>query len=171
MWQKISDILDKIVVRQGKAAAMLMPLLVVTTGIEVFRRYVLQAPSVWGLEFTTFLFGIHFILGFAYTEHFDGHVSVDLVTSRLSPKKRTVLWLTATLLLSLPAAILLLYGAVVYSYESAVIFERNSTAWSPPIWPVKLFIPLGFLFLLIQLVSNIIKKFQSLKSDGKGGNV
>lgn len=171
MWQKISDILDKIVVRQGKAAAMLMPLLVVVTGIEVFRRYVLQAPSVWGLEFTTFLFGIHFILGFSYTEHFDGHVSVDLLTSRMPQKKRTILWLTATLLLSLPVAILLLYGAIVYAYESAVIFERNSTAWSPPIWPVKICMPLGFLFLLIQLLSNIIKKFQSLRSNEKGGNI
>ncbi len=171
MLHNISDILDKIVVKQGKAAAMLMPLLVVITGIEVFRRYILQAPSVWGLEFTTFLFGIHFILGFSYTEHFDGHVNVDLLTSRMLPRNRTLLWLAATLLLSLPAAILLLYGAIVYAYESVVIFERNSTAWSPAIWPVKLFMPLGFIFLLIQLISNIIKKFESLKSDEKGGKI
>jgi len=171
MLHKISDIMDKIVVKQGKATAMLMPLLVVVTGIEVFRRYVLQAPSVWGLEFTTFLFGINFILGFSYTEHFDGHVNVDLLTSRLTPKNRTMLWLAATLLLSLPTAMLLLYGAIVYAYESVEIFERNSTAWSPAIWPVKLFMPIAFFFLLIQLVSNIIKKFQSLKTDEKGGKV
>ncbi|MBF0230181.1 MAG: TRAP transporter small permease subunit [Desulfamplus sp.] len=161
---KVSEILDKIVIKQGHIMAYLMPLLVIVTGLEVFRRYALSAPSIWALEFTTFLFGIHFIMGFSYTEQYDGHVSVDIVTARLSEKARIILWLVATLLLSLPSVALLAYGGIVYAYESVVILEKNSTAWSPPIWPVKLFIPLGFLLLLMQIVSNILKKIEALKN-------
>lgn len=161
---KVSEILDKIVVKQGHAISWLMVLLVILTGFEVFRRYALSSPTVWGLEFTTFLFGIHFIMGFSYTEQFEGHVNVDILASRLSKKAQTILWLTATVLFTLPAISLLLYGAILYAYESVIIFEKNSTAWSPPIWPVKLFIPAGFALLFMQVISNCIKKFNSLKT-------
>ncbi len=160
---KLSDVLDKIVTKQGHVISYLMPLLVIITGFEVFRRYALSAPSVWALEVTTFLFGIHFIMGFSYTEQFDGHVSVDILTARLSQKTRAIIWLMATFLLTLPAIGLIAYGAIVYSYESIVILEKNSTAWSPPIWPVKLFIPMGFILLLMQIISNIIKKIDYLR--------
>lgn len=161
---KLSEILDKIVIKQGQAVSYLMPLLVVLTGVEVFRRYALSSPTVWGLEFTTFLFGIHFILGLSYTEQFGGHVNVDILSSRLSKKAQTILWITATVLFTLPVTALLIYGAGLYSYESVIIWERNSTAWTPYIWPVKLCMPLGFIFLFMQLLSNVIKKINSLKN-------
>ena len=161
---KTSEILDKIVVKQGRTLSWLMPLLVILTGFEVFRRYVLSSPTVWGLEFTTFLFGIHFIMGFSYTEQFDGHVNVDILAARLSKRAQTILWLAATVLLTLPVVSLLIYGAILYAYESVIVLERNSTAWSPPIWPVKLFIPVGFILLFVQVVSNCIKKFNYLKT-------
>jgi len=161
---KTSEILDKIVVKQGRFISWFMPLLVILTGFEVFRRYVLSSPTVWGLEFTTFLFGIHFIMGFSYTEQFDGHVNVDILAARLSKRAQTILWLAATVLLTLPVISLLIYGAILYAYESVIVLERNSTAWSPPIWPVKLFIPVGFILLFVQVVSNCIKKFNYLKT-------
>jgi len=161
---KTSEILDKIVVKQGRFISWFMPLLVILTGFEVFRRYVLSSPTVWGLEFTTFLFGIHFIMGFSYTEQFDGHVNVDILAARLSKRAQTILWLAATVLLTLPVVSLLIYGAILYAYESVIVLERNSTAWSPPIWPVKLFIPVGFILLFVQVVSNCIKKFNYLKT-------
>jgi len=161
---KISEILDKIVVKQGRFISWFMPLLVILTGFEVFRRYVLSSPTIWGLEFTTFLFGLHFIMGFSYTEQFDGHVNVDILAARLSKRAQTILWLAATVLLTLPVVSLLIYGAILYAYESVIVLERNSTAWSPPIWPVKLFIPVGFILLFVQVVSNCIKKFNYLKT-------
>lgn len=162
MWQKLSNLIDKIVTNQGKLSSFLMPILVLLIGFEVFRRYILNAPTIWGLEFTTFLFGIHFIMGFSYTEYFDGHVSVDILTARLPDKIRIILWLIATILFTIPVIGLLLYGAIIYAYESISIWERNSTAWSPYIWPVKLCMPIGFFFLFIQIISNIIKKFKKL---------
>jgi TRAP-type mannitol/chloroaromatic compound transport system permease small subunit len=160
---KVSEVLDKIVVKQGQAMSYLMPLLVILTGFEVFRRYALSSPTVWGLETTTFLFGIHFVMGFSYTEQFEGHVNVDILSSRLPQKAQIILWLAATLLLTLPVVSILTYGSVVYAYEAVSTWERNSTAWSPYIWPVKLFMPAGFILLMMQIISNVIKKINSLK--------
>lgn len=167
---KLSEILDKIVIKQGQLVSYLIPILVLITGFEVFRRYVLSSPTVWGLEFTTFLFGIHFVMGFSYTEHFGGHVNVDILSSRLSSKAQTILWIAATVLFTLPVTALLIYGAAVYSYESIIIWERNSTAWTPYIWPVKLCMPVGFILLFMQLLSNVIKKIDSLKKTAKKGD-
>ncbi|MBF0468753.1 MAG: TRAP transporter small permease subunit [Desulfamplus sp.] len=161
---KLSEILDKIIIKQGQLISYLIPILVIITGFEVFARYVLSSPTVWGLEFTTFLFGIHFVMGFSYTEYFGGHVNVDIVSSRMSPKAQAILWIAATVLFTLPVTALLIYGAIVYGYESVSIWERNSTAWTPYIWPVKLFIPAGFILLFMQLLSNVIKKINSLKT-------
>ncbi len=42
------------------------------------RRYFFNSPTIWGLELTTFIYGVHFVMGFGYTEKYDGHVSVDI---------------------------------------------------------------------------------------------
>lgn len=151
---------------QAEGASMLMILLVIIMCTEVFLRYFLEAPTIWALEFTTFLYGMHFILGYGYTEQFNGHVSVDILSSRLSRKLQDILYVFTTVFISLPVCLLL----CIWAYDNALLstrtLEHSASAWGPSIWPVKLVMAVGFTFLVLQISSNLIKRILQLVHTG-----
>lgn len=135
-----------------------MVILVILMCYEVVMRYFFNAPTIWGLEFTTFLFGIHFIMGYGYTESFDGHVRVDIFSSRFSKKVQDILYIVLTVCITTPLVALLSIWAWDNAITSTKILERLSSAWAPPIWPVKIFMAMGFSLLLLQVLSNLLKR-------------
>jgi TRAP-type mannitol/chloroaromatic compound transport system permease small subunit len=160
--QRLSEIIDRCVRRQAEIASLLMVLLVVLMCYEVLMRYCFNAPSIWGLELSTFIFGVHFVLGYGYTEAFDGHVRVDIFSSKLPKRVQDILGIVLNLGITLPLVLLLGIWAWDNALISTRMLERYSSAWAPPIWPVKLLMALGFTFLLLQVLSNLIKRFRSL---------
>ena len=156
--RRLSRFIDKIIKAQAEATSLLMVLLVVLMATEVFLRYVLESPTVWGLEFTTFLYGMHFVMGYGYTEQFHGHVNVDIVSARLPVRVQQAMYIVTTLGLSLPVSVLLCIWSYDNAWASVRTFERSPSAWNPPIWPVKIFMAIGFTFLVLQIISNLIKK-------------
>jgi TRAP-type mannitol/chloroaromatic compound transport system permease small subunit len=157
----VSRTIDTIVKRQAEVSSLLMALLVVFVCIEVVLRYVFNAPTVWNLELTTYLYGIHFVMGYSYTELHHGHVRVDILSSRFPPKVQDVIYIVLTLAITLPLVGLLAIWAWDNAITSTLIFERLSSAWAPPLWPIKLFMAIGFTFLFLQVFSNLIKRFLS----------
>jgi len=161
----LTKTIDKIVVKQAEASSLLMVLLVVLMCFEVIRRYFFNAPTIWGLEFTTFIFGVHFVMGYGYTEHFDGHVRVDIFSSRFPKKVQDILYIILTIAVTLPLVTLLSIWAWDNAITSTKILEALSSAWAPPIWPVKILMALGFTFLFLQVLSNLIKRILTLGQD------
>lgn len=161
MLKRLTKTIDTVVVKQAEASSLLMVILVVMMCYEVARRYFFNAPTIWGLELTTFLYGVHFVMGYGYTEYFDGHVRVDIISSRFPRKVQDILYIALTICVSLPLVTLLGIWAWDNALTSTRIFEKLSSAWAPPIWPVKLFMALGFTFLFLQVISNLLKRFLS----------
>ena len=65
MLGKLSKAIDTFNIKQGDVSALLaLPLLVVVV-YEVVMRYAFNAPTTWGFEATTFLYGVHYMLGLA----------------------------------------------------------------------------------------------------------
>jgi TRAP-type mannitol/chloroaromatic compound transport system permease small subunit len=157
----LTKIIDRIVVKQAEVSSLLMVVLVVIMCYEVVRRYFFNAPTIWGLEFTTFIFGVHFVMGYGYTEYYDGHVRVDIFSSKFPRKVQDAIYIVLTTCITLPLVILLGIWAWDNAITSTRMLEALSSAWAPPIWPVKLFMALGFTFLFLQVLSNLIKRFLS----------
>ncbi len=155
----LTKLIDRIMIKQAEMSSLLMVVLVVIMCYEVVRRYFFNAPTIWGLEFTTFIFGVHFVMGFGYTEYFDGHVRVDIFSSKFSSKVQDIFYLVLTTCITIPLVALLAIWAWDNAITSTKIFEALSSAWAPPIWPVKLLMALGFTLLFLQVVSNLIKRF------------
>jgi TRAP-type mannitol/chloroaromatic compound transport system permease small subunit len=158
MLRSLTKIIDRIVVKQAEAASLIMAALVVMVCYEVVRRYFFNAPTIWGLELTTFMYGVHFVLGYGYTEYFDGHVRVDIFSSRFPRKIQDILYIIMTICITLPLVSLLSIWAWDNAITSTKLLEELSSAWAPPIWPVKLIMALGFTFLFLQVLSNLIKR-------------
>jgi len=123
---------------------------------EVTARYVFNAPTVWGMELAVLLFGPYFLLGGPYLLHLRGHVALDLVHQRLSPAWRRRLDLLNYPVIVAFCAILLVYSVPV-AFNAFELRETSFSAWNPPIWPVKLTVPLALALMLLQAAADFVQ--------------
>lgn len=150
------------------AAFLIIPLLAIVT-YEVAMRYGFNAPTVWAFEATTLLYGMHFVLSFAYTHKHNGHVAIDVIESRFPAKARTVLRIIVNLVLFLPTVGLLAIWSVIYAGDSWGNWERASTSWAPPLYPFKTIMAIGLVLLFTQGVAKLLGDIHALKHP-KGEN-
>ncbi len=164
----ISRSIDTFNIKEGEVTSLLaIPLLLIVL-YEVFMRYAFNAPTIWGFEATTFLYGIHYMFGLAYTDVQDGHVRVDILTARLPNKAQAIIGIITICVMFLPVMTCMTIWSVKYAWTSFSFGEVNSTSWAPPIWPLKIIMAVTFLFLLLQGISNLLKNIEALS--GKSGS-
>jgi TRAP-type mannitol/chloroaromatic compound transport system permease small subunit len=104
------------------------------------------------------------MLGLAYTAVCDGHVKVDIFTSRAKSRTQAILVILTNLVIFLPVFTCMTIWSWKYAITSTSQLELNSTSWAPPIWPFKLIMAIAFSFLLIQGISTVLKAINSLRS-------
>jgi TRAP-type mannitol/chloroaromatic compound transport system permease small subunit len=165
MLEPVANTLKTISRKEGELTSFLIYPLLIIVVYEVFMRYVFNAPTTWGFEATTFLYGLHYMFGFAYTDVHDAHVKVDIFTSLLSEKKQAIFSIVTNLILFMPVMICMTIWAGKFAYTSTLEQELNSTSWAPPIWPLKILMALCFLFMVLQGIANLITDINKLKKD------
>ncbi|MFC7288057.1 TRAP transporter small permease subunit [Herminiimonas glaciei] len=145
----------------GISWALLLAVLI-CTGNAVM-RYIFNISSNGWLEIQWYLFGAIFLLATSYTLRRNEHVRIDVIVGRFS--KRTQVWidLLGFLLFLMPATLLILYYSTPYALISIENQEVSSNAGGLIVWPAKLLIPIGFVLLALQGVSEIIKRIGYLK--------
>lgn len=164
MANAFSSFLDGFVDRQGRLCALLILPLSAVVIYEVVMRYLFNAPTIWAFEMTTFLYGLHYMLGLAYTELHGGHVKVDILTARIKKKPATVFAIVTNAAIFLPVMSLLTYWTWAFAITSTQMLEKNATSWAPPIWPIKLLMAFSFTLLLLQGLSRLLRDISSLKN-------
>jgi len=140
----------------GKSVSLLVLVIFALLIAEVIFRYVAGAPKVWTGELTQLLFGIYAVLSGGYILAHGGHVNVDILYSRLSPRSRAVMDIFTSLLFFVFVGALLYFGSAM-AWEAISFWEHSQSAWNPPIWPVKLAIPLGAALLLLQGLVKLLR--------------
>ena len=129
--------------------------------MEVIRRYVFNSPTVWGNELVQMLFGAYVVLSAGYVLRWDGHVNVDIVSSHLPQKAKAVIDIITSSLSFLFCGVLLYYGGML-AWDSLTRWEHSESAWNPPLYPIKIMIPVGALLLLLQVLAKLIRDILAL---------
>jgi TRAP-type mannitol/chloroaromatic compound transport system permease small subunit len=133
----------------GRWVALLILLIFVLLIAEIGFRYILGAPMVWTGELTQMVFGVYAVLSGGYILAHGGHVNVDLIYTRFSPRTKAIIDVLTSVLFFLFVGALVYFGSSL-AYESMEFWERSQSAWNPPIWPVKLMIPVSAVLILLQ---------------------
>jgi TRAP-type mannitol/chloroaromatic compound transport system permease small subunit len=125
-------------------------------------RYTFNYSSNSWLEIQWYLYATIFMLASAYTLRRDEHVRIDVIAGRFS--KRTQVWLDLLgfLFFLMPVCLLILWYGIPFAMISVQSQEMSSNAGGLIVWPAKLLVPLGFLLLVLQGVSEIIKRIAFL---------
>lgn len=159
----LSRLIDTINEKIGSAVSWALLLSVLICGGNAIIRYAFNTSSNAWLEIQWYLFSAIFLLATSYTLRRNEHVRIDVVVSRFS--KRTQVWIDifGFLLFLLPMALIILYYSVPYAWLSIESQEMSSNAGGLIVWPAKVLIPLGFLLLTLQGISEIIKRIGYLR--------
>ena len=121
-------------------------------------RYLFNMSSNAWLEIQWYLFAVCVLLGAAVVLKVNEHVRVDVMYSRYSPRVKAWVDLLGIILFMMPATVVLVWMAWPFFVDSWKLMEHSSNEGGLIRWPVKVLIPLGFFFLSLQGISEIIKR-------------
>lgn len=169
MFMKLSGLIDGLTGRVAGLVSWALLIAVLICAGNALVRYGFNYSSNGWLEVQWYLYAAVFMLASAHTLRRDEHVRIDVVVGRFS--KRTQVWvdLLGYLLFLLPVCLLVLWHGIPFAMISLHSAEMSSNAGGLIVWPAKLLIPAGFVLLVLQGISEIIKRiaFLSGRSDGR----
>lgn len=135
----------------------------------VIRKAFNMSSNAW-LEMQWYLFGAAFLLAAAYTLKQNEHIRVDIVYGMFSRKVQHWIDLLGHVFFLMPFCLLMVYYLIPYFLMSFNNGEVSSSAGGLIIWPAKGLLMLGFILLLIQGISEIIKKIAVMRGDMEDPN-
>jgi TRAP-type mannitol/chloroaromatic compound transport system permease small subunit len=149
----------------GKAFAWLIVAATFVISVEVFKRYILNAPTAWIFDLNNMLYGTLFMMCGAYTLALGAHVRADFVYGRLSPRAQAALDLSLYFLFFIPGILALSYAGYDYAEESWRIGEHSTvTAEGPPIYHFKSVIPIAGALVMVQGLAEVVRCIQCLRT-------
>jgi TRAP-type mannitol/chloroaromatic compound transport system permease small subunit len=156
--QNVLHAIDGISTWVGKAAAWLIVALMTVVCVEVFKRYILNAPTAWIFDLDNMLYGTLFMLAGAYTLAQNAHVRGDFLYSSMQPRLQAALDLVLYVVFFIPGIAALIYSGYVFALESWAIAEHsNVTAEGPPVYQFKAVMPLAGILVMLQGVAEIVR--------------
>jgi TRAP-type mannitol/chloroaromatic compound transport system permease small subunit len=156
---------DRLSTWSGKVFAWLIVILMLVVSIEVFKRYILNAPTAWIFDLDAMLYGTLFMMCGAYTLSQDGHVRGDFLYTNMRPRTQAAFDLALYFLFFLPGVLALVYAGYYYGMDSWRIDEHsNVTADGPPVYQFKLIIPVAGMLVMLQGIAEIIRCIVCLRT-------
>lgn len=163
--QALLSAIDRLSYWSGKAFAWLIVALTLVVSVEVFKRYILNAPTAWIFDFNSMLYGTLFMMCGAYALALGAHVRADFVYIYLRPRAQAALDLALYLLFFLPGILALIYAGYGYAADSWRIGEHSTvTAEGPPVYHFKTVIPIAGALVMVQGLAEILRCVLCLKS-------
>lgn len=133
----------------------------ISAGNAVSRKTLSLSSNAW-LELQWYLFAAVFMLAAAYTLRRNEHVRVDIVSNLLTVRARSWIDVVGHLFFLLPMAGLMVYQLLPWVLEGIRSGEVSANAGGLVLWPARLLVLAGFVLLLFQAVSELIKRIAFL---------
>src|SRR5690606_22363576 len=121
-------------------------------------------PAIWTLEMAQFLMVAYFLLGGAYALQQGDHVRMDLFYGRWSPRKRAIVDLCTVGFLLVYLGFLL-YGGISWTLYAYEYRATSYSAWSPRLAPIRVFMCIGVLRMLLQVLATFFKDLATARGE------
>jgi TRAP-type mannitol/chloroaromatic compound transport system permease small subunit len=150
--------IDRISLLTGKLVMWLVLACTVISASNAVLRKAFNFGSNAALELQWYLFAATFMLGVGYVLLKNAHVRIDFVSSRLSVRTNAIIDIVGMVVFTIPLCLILLDLSWPYFWRAFVSGEMSQNAGGLIRWPVIGLIPLGFAILLLQTLSELIKR-------------
>lgn len=158
--------IDNLNIWIGKIVSVLVLIIAMAMIYGVIMRNFFNSPQAWTIELSSMLLLSVFMLAAGNVHYHGGHVKMDLIYERFSPKKKALIDLITSICFFFFCG-LGIYVGTKNGIDSFLAAERSSSIWSPVVWPAKLTIPLGFILFLLQGIAKYIRDIRLLQGRDK----
>lgn len=160
---KLSSRIDAFTRWTGKRIAWLIVAAVVISAANAIVRKTFDTSSNSWLELQWVLFSIVFLLCAPWTLLDNEHIRIDIVNNALPKTVRNVIDVVGHLFFLIPLCIVMIITGVPFFQRSFHINEQSGNAGGLPQWPAKALIMIGFALLLVQGISELIKRIAVMR--------
>lgn len=147
----------------GRLSSVLVLVTVLVSAGNAGVRYLFHYSSNGLLEIQWYFFGAMVMLGASWTLACNGHVRVDVIYGTVSDRARLLIDITGLTVFLLPVTVFLTIICWRYFLVSWQSQEHSLNAGGLVLWPAKLLLPLGFFMLVLQGLSELIKRVAALR--------
>jgi TRAP-type mannitol/chloroaromatic compound transport system permease small subunit len=147
----------------GKRVAWLILVAVIVSAVNAIVRKVFDTSSNAWLELQWVLFSVVFLLCSPWTLLDNEHIRIDIVNQMLPKRVRDSIDVIGHIFFLLPLTVIMIVTGVPFFLNSFEINEQSGNAGGLPQWPAKSLIMIGFAFLLVQGLSELIKRIAVMR--------
>lgn len=160
---KFSGAVDWINAQVGKWVIWLILGSTVISAINALVRKIFNTSSNAYLEVQWYLFAGAFLLAAGYTLLNGEHVKIDVISSKLSKRKQIWIDILGFTFFLMPMCLVILYYGIPFFLQGFRSGEVSSNAGGLIRWPVYILIPTGFALLMLQGLSELVKRIAFLQ--------
>ena len=159
----ISRVIDALTTFVGRWVYwLILAAVLVSAGNAIIRKAFDMSSNAW-LELQWYLFGAVFMLAAAHTLERNEHIRIDIISNMLPKRARDWIDVFGHLFMLLPFAALMVYMCWPFFYNAWRSGEMSGSAGGLILWPPRLVILVGFVLLLLQGVSELVKRIAVLR--------
>jgi len=160
---RLSALIDALNERVGHLSYWLILLAVLVSAGNASVRYAFNMSSNAWLEIQWYLFSAVFLFCAGYTLLHNQHVRIDVISGRMSRRARAWIDVLGTLFFLLPMAIAIMWMSWPVFVDAYQRNEVSTNAGGLIVWPGRLMLPVGFFLLILQGISELIKRVAFLR--------
>jgi len=158
----LSRAIDALTERVGRLVYWLVLIVVLISAANATVRKIFDYSSNAYLEIQWYLFSVIFLFGAGYTLLRNDHVRIDIIQGRLSPRAQNWIDVVGIVLFLMPMSLIIMWLSWPLFLDSLARHEVSTNAGGLTIWPARLMVPIGFALLIVQGVSELIKRIAFL---------
>jgi TRAP-type mannitol/chloroaromatic compound transport system permease small subunit len=159
----ISRVIDTVNSRLGKWLSWLILIVVLISAANATVRKVFDTSSNAWLELQWIMFSVIFLLCSPWTLLSNEHIRIDIVNSMFSKRVRDAIDVFGHIVFLLPLTVVMIVTSVPFFIRSFRIDEQSMNAGGLPQWPAKSLVMIGFALLLLQGISELIKRIAVMR--------
>lgn len=154
----ISSAIDRIITGMAAVFNWIWLLLIALIVLNVALRYIVGTNYVALEEMQWHLYAIGFLLGLGYALDLDGHVRVDVLAERFSPRTRAWIEFLGLLLFVFPLVVIIVVQAVPFVERAIALGEVSAAPGGLPYrWAIKSVIIVAFVYLGLAALSRFLR--------------
>lgn len=160
---RLSQGIDAFTRWTGKRLAWLILVAIIISAVNAIIRKGFDVSSNSWLELQWVLFGIVFLLCSPWTLLDNEHIRIDIVNNLFSKRWRDIIDVIGHVFFLMPLCIVMIITGGPFFMRSVEVNEQSGNAGGLPQWPAKSLIIIGFAFLLVQGISELIKRIAVMR--------
>jgi TRAP-type C4-dicarboxylate transport system permease small subunit len=150
----------------GYASACVVLVIMVFVSTDVVGRYFFNHPIPGTFEFSEVLLALIIFLALPYVQYLKANIAIRILSDRYPPRASKIFNIFCLLLGTVTFGLIAIQGMALF-ISSWQVREISEGTIPFPIYPFKIFVPIGFGLLFLRMAIQLLEAFGFSYEEGK----